>query len=371
MRTITFSSFHSLGTVARVTSCLLLSIVLVACQPSSSSTQPVNRAQPMVEPAIAVRVADVTAASGPQSLRFAGTVRPRQRAELTFQVGGVLQERAEVGQTVTNGQALARLYNPELGPALEVAQARLLELQTQSGQAQRDVERAQQLFDRSALSAQELEQQVARRDALAAAVNSAQAALRQASGLQQETTLLAPFSGSVEAVLVEPGEFVAPGQPVLRLAAASGYEVEVRVPANLLAGLAAGDSIPMRTSLRSGEWQGRIIEVGQSASQGSLLYPLIVSVEEGSAQSGDAVEVVLSRPGSAQLSVPMSAVARTGEGLTVLRLDGDRVQRVLIDVQGIRGEYALLNPGALSAGDQVVYAGLSRLSDGDMVELLP
>lgn len=366
MFTILFSSFCPVRVLTRVSSLVVLSMLLAACQPASSDVEP------SVAAAIAVRVADVTSASASQSMNFAGTVRPRQRALLTFQVGGVLQERAEVGQAVAAGDALARLYNPELEPARDVAEARLLELQTQAGQAQRDVERAQQLFDRTALSAQELEQQVARRDGLLAAVNSAQAALRQATSLQQETQLQAPFFGSVEAVLVEPGEFIAPGQPVLRLAAASGHEVEVRVPASLLNGLEIGDTVPVRATLwRSNEWQGRIIEIGQSASQGSLLYPLIVALDVESAQSGDAVEVVLRRPGSAQLSVPMSAVIRSGAGLTVFRLNDNRVQRVVINVQEIRGEYALLDADALSVGDQVVYAGLSRLSDGDAVELLP
>lgn len=365
MPSVQSSSCCALRTLARVASLVVLSVLVAACEPATSGGESSAPAP------IAVRVAAVTYASDPQSLNFAGTVRPRQRALLTFQVGGVLQERAEVGRAVTAGDALARLYNPELEPARDVAEARLLELQTQAGQAQRDVERAQQLFDRTALSAQELEQLVARRDGLLAAVNSAQAALRQATGLQQETQLQAPFSGSVEAVLVEPGEFVAPGQPVLRLAAVSGHEVEVRVPASLLDGLEVADMVSVRATLRADEWQGRIIEIGQSASQGSLLYPLIVALDVDNAQSGDAVEVVLNRLGSAQLSVPMAAVMRSGDGLAVFRLNGNRVQRVVIDVQGVRGEHALLDVGALSVGDQVVYAGLSRLSEGDTVELLP
>lgn len=339
-------------------------IVLAACGPAAGTDQP--------EPsAIAVRVAAVNAAGEPQALRFAGTVRPRQRAELTFQVGGVLQRRAEVGQVVVAGDSLAQLYNPELEPARDVAEARLRELQTQVEQAQRDVTRATQLFERAALSAQELEQQVSRRDALQAAVTSAEAGLRQATRLQSETGLLAPFDGSIVAVLAEPGEFLAPGQPVMRLAAASGFEVEVRVPPNLLNDLQVGDSIPVWPSLGDGQWQGRVVEIGQSASQGSLLYPLIVALQGDAIQAGEAVEVALNRPGSAQLSIPLAAVMRAADGVSVFRINNDRVQRVPIDVLGLRGEYALLDASVLRVGDQVVYAGLTRLSDGDRVELLP
>lgn len=321
---------------------------------------------------VPVRVAEVIRPTDTEPLHFAGAVRARQRASLTFQVGGVLSERAvELGQSVESGQVLASLYNPELEPARDAALARTRELQAQAAQARRDLQRTERLFDKGVVSAHEREQQRARLEALVAGVSSARAAAAQTERLQRESQLRAPFAGRVEAVLVEPGEFVAPGQPVFRLAAAGGLEVEVRVPAPLLRALQGGETVPVRNGLSGARYTGRVLEIGRSASQGSALYPLIVSLEQAELQSGDAVEVGLQRPGSDALAVPLAAIMRSADGLAVFRVSDGQVRRVAVEIQSVRGELAMLGNDALSAGDHVVYAGLTRLADNDRVELLP
>lgn len=320
---------------------------------------------------VPVRVAEVAVGAQAEALRFAASARARQRASLTFQVGGTLAKRPlEIGQAVKAGEVLATLYNPQLGPARDAAGARLAELQAQAAQARRDVQRAEQLFQRGVVSQADQEQQKARLDALEAGVRSARASLQQSEQLNRETRLRAPFDGSIEALLVEPGEFVAAGQPVLQIAAGDGMEVEVLVPAALLNGLDVGDPVPVWSVLNDQQMQGRVAEVGRGASQGSVLYPLVVSLPE-SVRAGDALEVGLQPTNESALSVPLAAVMRSASGLSVFRLTDQRVQRVAIEVDGFEGERALLKDGQLVAGDQVVYAGISRLADGDAVELLP
>ncbi len=321
--------------------------------------------------AVPVRVAEVSRTEVGEPLRFAGVVRARQRAGLTFQVGGVLKERpVQLGQRVEAGQVLAKLYNPELLPARDAAKARLAELQAQTAQAERDLQRSEQLFERGVISAQQREQQRSRLEALQAGVASAQASLRQTQQLQRETELRAPFAGSIEALEVEPGEFVAPGQPVLRLAASDGHEVEVRVPARLLAGLETGQILPVRNSLTGAEKAGRVIDIGLGSSEGGSLYPLVVGLDGDLARSGDGVEVGLQASWLAESSVPVSAIMRSPTGLAVFRIEQDRAQRVAVEVSALQGERAVLRGDALQEGDQVVYAGLTRLADGDAVELL-
>lgn len=333
-----------------------------------------GRAAPVEAPdAAVVRTATVQAVASDQMLRFAGTVRPRQRASLTFQIGGVLQKRsAELGQEVAAGQQLAQLYHPEITPARDAASARLRELQATTAQARRDLARSTDLAERGVISSQEFEQQQARLDALEAAVASASASLVQAEQLTNEMQLRAPFSGSIEALLIEPGEYVAAGQPVMRLAAANGFEVEVRVPPDLLRDLAVGENLMVTDSFTGEQRQGRVIEAGRSAIDGSVLYPLIVAVDAPQVNAGDAVEIHLQRLRPAALGIPLAAVMRSASGLAVFRVtDSDHVERVAIAAAGIRGDHVLLAPGLLEAGDAVVYAGLTRLAPGDPVKRLP
>ncbi|MFT6429323.1 MAG: RND family efflux transporter MFP subunit [Halopseudomonas sp.] len=322
---------------------------------------------------VAVRATPVTAGIDALPLRFAGVVRARQRAQLTFQVGGVLRNRAvDIGQSVTAGQILATLYNPELEPTRNAARARLEELATQADQAEREAQRADQLFERGVISAQQLEQQTSRVDALNAGVGSARATLKQTEQLSAESQLRAPFSGRIETLLVEPGEFVAPGQVVMRLASNDGLEVEVSVPAHLMGELVVGQAVPVWSSLTGRQEMGRLLELGQGASQAGVLYPMVISLESSDFRTGDAVEVGVERNMGNALRVPLAAVMRSAAGLAVFQVTEEgNVRRVAITVYAMQGEQAILGEGTLKQGDQVVYAGLTRLADGDAVELLP
>jgi RND family efflux transporter MFP subunit len=345
-------------------------VVLTGCEADGAAQVVEHKA------AVTVRAAPVVAATAAEPLRFAGVVRARQRAQLTFQVGGVLRSRSvEIGQAVEQGAILATLYNPELEPARNVSRARLEELKAQAAQAEREAQRSDQLFERGVISAQQREQQQARLDALQAGVGSARAALIQTEQVRGESQLRAPFAGRIETLMVEPGEFVSPGQPVMALASAEGLEVEVLIPGDMLQGLSIGQHVPLWDGLHNTPMQGTISEIGQGSSQGSALYPLVVALEQDAARSGDAVEVGIGRAAEQGLNVPMAAVMRSfagGDGgLAVFRVTAGKVERVSIEVEALRGEWAMLRGNALQAGDMVVYAGLTRLSEGDAVELLP
>lgn len=336
-------------------------------------SDPGHAASEHAQNAAVVRTATVQTLTADQALRFAGTVRPRQRASLTFQIGGVLRERsAELGQEVIAGQQLAQLYHPEITPARDAASARLQELQANTGQARRELVRSRDLSERGVISTQEFEQQQARVDALEAAVASARASLVQAEQMTDEMQLRAPFSGSIEALLIEPGEYIAAGQPVMRLAAATGHEVEVRVPPDLLRNLSVDDILTVSDSFTGEQHQGRVIEAGRSAIDGSVLYPLIVAIDAPVVNAGDAVEIHLQRLRPAALSIPLAAVMRSADGLAVFRVSHtDHVERIAVAVTGMQGDQVLLAPGLLRAGDAIVYAGLTRLAPGDSVRILP
>ena len=205
------------------------SLLVSACKSSEPAPEQGNAP-------VTVRAAEVTGGKTEGvSLRFSGIVRAAQRATLTFQVSGTLRERAvELGQTVKTGDLLARVYNPALEPARDSAAARLDELKTQYDQAKREWERSRQLHERGVVSEQGLEQLASRRDSLKASMATAEASLAEATRLLRESELRAPFDGRVEALLVERDEFVASGQPVMRLSSPEGREVEVRVPAYML-----------------------------------------------------------------------------------------------------------------------------------------
>lgn len=330
------------------------------------------------ESPIPVRVASVSQHNSDDSLRFAGISRAQQRATLTFQVGGVIESRAAtIGQQVSAGDILAQLYNPQLEPSRDAARSRLEQLQADSAQARRDLTRIEQLYERGVSPLSDLEQQRARVQSLLAAVNNADATLQQSRGLLAENTMRAPFPGVIEAVLLEPGEFAQAGQPVIQLAASNGMEIEVRVPAHLLRDLRVGQTLPVWSSLSGTLTGGQVLEVGSSGSGTNTLFPLIVALAGDAVGAGDAFEVGIPRRTEPSLVIPVNAVMRSADGLTVFRFNPDNnsetgsISRVPVQISELLGDQAILEGNALSRGDAVVYAGLTRLADGDRVRVLP
>lgn len=325
------------------------------------------------EPVVVVRTATVTGSdAGGAPLRFSGIVRALQRATLTFQVSGTLKERrVELGQSVTAGQVLARLYNPALEPARDSARARLEELLTNHAQARREWERARQLHRKGVVSEQELEQIGARQEALAAGVATARAALAEAEQQLEESILKAPFSGRIETLLVEEGEFVAVGQPVLRMSSAVGQEVEIRVPAWLLSQIQPGLEVPVWSvqDRNLAPVTGSVVEVAQASAIRGELHPVLVQLPASALVPGQPVEVGITAGTQSEITVPLLSVIRDAAGTWVFRVREQRAERVPVSVGTMTGERVVVHSDELQEGDLVVYAGMTRLLDGDRVEV--
>lgn len=322
-----------------------------------------------------VRVAEVRSGGEvSEPLRFAGIVRASQRATLTFQVSGTLRERpVELGQQVERGELLARVYSPALEPARDSAAARLRELETQLEQAEREWLRSQRLYERGVVSEQALEQLAAKRDGLKASVGTARASLAEASRLLEESRLLAPFAGRVEALLVEQDEFVGSGQPVMRLSSPLGREVEVRVPAYLLSHIERGEELPVWSVQNRDQPPvvGTVTEIAQPGAVRGELHPVQVQLPGNTLAAGQPVEVGIAPTLPAHTTVPLLAVMRSAGGAGVYRVRDGRAEQVAIEVKRILGEQVVVVSDDLQPGDKVIYAGLTRVIDGDAVEVLP
>lgn len=322
---------------------------------------------------VTVRVAEVTGGQTEGvSLRFSGIVQAAQRATLTFQVSGTLRDRSvELGQKVQTGDLLARVYNPALEPARDSAAARLEELRTQYDQAQREWERSRKLHERGVVSEQGLEQLASRRDSLKASMATAEASLAEATRLLRESELRAPFDGRVEALLMERDEFVASGQPVMRLSSPKGREVEVRVPAYMLNHVSLGQLLPVwsvQDRNRPPE-TGSIVEIAQSGGVRGELHPVLVNLPADTLEPGEPVEVGITPRETVATTVPLLSVMKSNGGASVFRISDGVARRVPVAVQRIIGERVVVDASDLTAGDQVVFAGMTRISDGDAVEV--
>lgn len=129
--------------------------------------------------------------------------------ELTTRVSGVVEAvYVKSGQRVKKGAVLLRLDRTVLQARLDEAAAEQMRAEADEADAKRELERAQELFDRTVSSTSELEAATLRhtRARAAAAIASARRAVAQKNVSDAE--LRAPFDGVVNAVPGGPGSVV-------------------------------------------------------------------------------------------------------------------------------------------------------------------
>ncbi|KAA0011262.1 efflux RND transporter periplasmic adaptor subunit [Billgrantia pellis] len=317
-----------------------------------------------------VRSAAVRITNGETRYRFPGTVRASERAVPAFLHPGVLRERHVIrGQRVEQGEALATLHNPAMAPARAAADAQVAELDARLRQLGRDVERSRTLRERNLSAVEELDRLTAERDATVQAREQALARRAEAQAQLEELTLRAPFDAEVADLLVEPGEFVSAGQPVLRLAGIGRREVEIDVPAALAGRLETGGAASLIATDSAQRFAGSVRDIGRA---GEGLASVIVGVDTDPGPAlGESVRVQLAVDERPALQVPLAAVVDPGGyDPHVLVLNDDIVQRVAITPGRLAGSWVTIT-APLEPGAQVVTAGQGRLEEGMRVRVLP
>jgi len=99
-----------------------------------------------------------------------------------------------------------------------------------------------------------------------AGVQQAQTALDLARWQEERLVIVAPAAGQVQARLIEEGERVAPGQPLITLIDASQLEVWVYVPAGDLQRVQLGETLPIEVLALPGQsFQGQVFYIAPQA----------------------------------------------------------------------------------------------------------
>lgn len=324
-----------------------------------------------------VRVAQTEQGRLVHRMHYSATLRPVNRARLAFQTPGVVAARpAQLGQAVSKGELLATLDNPELGPAQRAAAAALQETLARRDQVRRDLARLQSLVKSGAVGQDAVEQKQAELDTLQASLARAEANLAATGERLEDANLLAPFDGIIYSLNVEPGEFVAGGQPVMSIGGPERLELEVLLPAMLVPQVRVGTVTEVRVPQLAGlSWPGTVTEVSGIGDPATGLFPAIVQVDadarETPLRAGMLAQARFDHAESEGLIVPISAIVDpAGGNPRVYRVQDGEVLAVPVDIlASTLGRVTIApRPGRqLAPGDLVVTEGHLALTDGQPV----
>jgi RND family efflux transporter MFP subunit len=188
------------------------------------------------------------------------------------------------------------------------------------------------------------------------------------------TSLAADADGVIVSAAAEPGQVLAAGQPVVRLAYDGEREVVVNAPESQLARFAVGQAVAISLwSDASTVFPGRVREIAGGADPITRTYTVRVTAlhPPANAQLGMTANVLFaSGADPALVLLPLSALAREGEQAAVWVVDpaSSQVKLRKVTLGQFREDGVTITAG-LSAGDVVVTAGAHKLRADQVVRI--
>jgi RND family efflux transporter MFP subunit len=184
-------------------------------------------------------------------------------AEVTVgtDVMGRLKLVAEERACVKKGDLVAEIDADEQKAALAEARATVAQIDAELRYLDADYARVGQLMRTGSLPAENVERALRDRDVARARQATAWASARRLEAALAKTRIVAPIDGVIMERLAEPGEVVAPGARILRIADLSRTRIEAEIDEFDLPNVARGEDVTVTAEGYSGAgWRGTIEE---------------------------------------------------------------------------------------------------------------
>ncbi len=337
--------------------------------------QACSKPVPADEPVRAVKVFTVGLDAMQSGAEYAGEVRSRVESRLGFRVSGkLLRRNVELGQHVRAGELLAQLDPQDFKLAADGARAQVSAAATNRDLALADYKRYKDLREQNFISAAELERRDTALKAAQAQVEQAQAQLASLGNQTGYANLVADVAGVVTSVDAEPGQVLAAGTPVLRIAQDGARDVVFSVPEDKVGKLKVGSQVQVQAWAAEKRATATVREVAASADPVTRTFTVKVALSGPEAWSlGSTVTVLpraLDRSGPPVLKLPTSALQHDGEKAAVWVLEKAtmtvRLQPIVIATAD--GNEIVVAQG-LEPGMLVVSVGAHVLNPGQKVTI--
>jgi multidrug efflux system membrane fusion protein len=350
---------------------------------SSSAAAPEGAPQ-----ATPVMVATVVQSNVATWDEFSGRLEAVERVDVRSRVAGAVQSvHFQEGALVKSGDLLLRIDPAPYAADVDRAQAQAVAAQARLTYTRSELERANRLWDESAIARRELDERVNARQEAEANVRAAEAGLQSARLNLGYTQVRAPVSGRVGKLEVTVGNLVAagPGAPVLTTLVSvspiyASFDADEQVVARALRdlegagaarsrlqtipvqmGTAASGNTPYRGHLQ-------LVDNQVNAKSGTVRVRAVFENADGSLMPGQFAQLRMGRAKpSAALLINERAVGtdQSKKFVMVVGDDDKAAYREVVLGSSVDGLRIVLS--GLKADERVVVNGLQRIRPGSLV----
>lgn len=326
----------------------MLCVFAAACSKAPEHAATTAAAAPLVSIVVAAPSASAN------SVRASGLIGYKREPVLSFSTPGIIASiDVDSGDVVRRGQRLATLRRTSVGAnANEAALAR--------ANAERDLARTQELFERGFVSQ--------------ARLDDARLAVERA---RESSALIAPANGVILRRSADPAQTVGAGTPVLIFGeTASGMVVRAPIASGDAARIHVGDAATVSLSEVAGQLPGRVSRVAAKSNDATGAFDIEVEVTAPAGlRSGMVAQIEISAGGAAAASstsliIPALSLldARADQGVVFVVDAQNLAHRRPVRTAGIHEDGVVVVEG-LAPGERVVASGAAYVRDGEAVRL--
>jgi membrane fusion protein (multidrug efflux system) len=309
----------------------------------------------------AVPVEVVTASSQSINASYAGTANleaPNEAQVVAKSSGVMVSQLAEEGDTVRQGQVLARIDPARAQLEVQRSQATVNKLSN-------NFARAQELRKQNLISAEA-------HDQIRFDLESAKASLNLARLELSYTNVTAPISGVIAQRMVKQGNLVSLNAPVFRIVNTQYLEAVMNVPERELALIKAGMPVRMIVDAVPGQaFEGRVDRVSPVMEAGSGTFRVTCAFDgKQILRPGmfGRFEIIYDRRENV-LTIPRTAMLEDETDPAVYVVRSGKAVRAPVKIGYSNGEIAEVVSG-LKAGDRIITAGKVAVRDGAAVAVI-
>jgi RND family efflux transporter MFP subunit len=340
---------------------ILIASLVVKCHSKAEIIQAQNKEKMIKDqPVPNVVTLKLVPATIRDQIDLPGVTQPWVKLQLVAEVAGRITAKAvREGVAVNEGDVLATIDSRDYQNAFRSAKAAydlaVSELKRQEALNQRKVAPQSQL------------------DTAVAQVESTRAAMDNARIALERCTIRAPFSGVVNRILVEPGQYLAVGDPVAELLQIARLKVRVGIPESDVDAVRRIDRFKVKIDALGGKvFETRKYFLSKTADSTARLYNLDLALDnsQGVVLPDMFARVEIIKKEIPQgLSIPLYAVINRNKDQIVYVVEDSQARSRTVAL-GLLDRWQVQVLEGLNQGEEVIVVGQRSVNDGQQVKVV-
>ena len=349
---------------------VLFSTLLIACGTKEAASNKSESDKKGTKPTL-VTVTQVKNQAVETTEEAVGTLEGLTNPTLSAEVAArVIKIHVNTGEAVKNGQLIATLDATDFGMQHNEAQAEVARIEALLANQVKTVERNQALVNKMFISQNVVDNEIAQQNVLKELLVGAKAHVGSINHNSSKTKIYAPASGNVEKKLVDDGEFVKVGDPIILIVSKQHLRAHLPFPEHIAAKLKPGLEVRLTSPTSETGIKTVIHELKPMIVEGSRSVDVIADIE-GSPdwQPGASVTgtVILGEKAAAMM-VPEQGVVLRPAGEVVYVVRNNKAYQAVVKTGAHQNGMVELISGVYE-NDTIVVDGAGFLTDDTVVKI--